>query len=274
MKHTIFRLVERYLGLHILPVHYYSPVPVVGEIEPSTYLNLNPLHGLQMNDDLQLMLFKDSQRYLAEFKPSKNTGLSMIDSLILYAIQRCIKPFKVVEVGSGESTHIALEALTKNRQDGHPFKFVAIEPYPNQSIVNINDIDFTLITSFVQDVPLDALSDADILFIDSSHVSKIGSDVNHEIFKLLPLLKVGAYIHWHDIMIPGEYPRAWLQKGTFWNESYLVNAFMMYNESYEIIWAGRYMQHTYADQLCNSDLGFNANDADQHLSSFWIRRIK
>ena len=62
----------------------------------------------------------------------------------------------------------------------------------------------TIIGAGIQDVALDVfakLEAGDILFVDSTHVSKIASDVNYIFFEILPVLQKGVYIHIHDIYI-------------------------------------------------------------------------
>lgn len=274
MKHILFRAFEKYFRVHILPVHFYSPVPCVAEIKDELFSEVSDCVGLDMQDRKQLEALDIYwEHFYTEFSPQPNTGLSMVDAFTLYAIIRNSKPGKMVEIGSGESTAIALHALCKNREQGYGFKFVAIEPYPSPHLLKLSDPDFLLIRSKVQDVPIADVVDADILFIDSSHVSKIGSDVNHEILKLIPNLKVGALVHWHDIMIPAEYPKRWIEKGTFWNESYMVHAFMLHNKCFEIVWAARYMQLKYPNELSSRMQYFQPENENQQLSSFWIRRI-
>ena len=90
----------------------------------------------------------------------------------------------------------------------------------------------------VQNVKLiefEKLEPNDLLFIDSSHISKIGSDLNYLLFEVLPSLKPGVIIHFHDILYPFEYPYEWIEKGIYWNEAYLLKAFLMHNKNYEIL---------------------------------------
>src|SRR6185295_14291779 len=116
-----------------------------------------------------------------------------------------------------------------------------IEPYPDlvKRLLRPDDFDrVQFIRSLVQDVPLkifDVLEANDILFIDSSHVCKVGSDVYHELFRILPRLRPGVIIHFHDIFWPFEYPEDWLREGRAWNELYLMRAFLQHNEAYEIL---------------------------------------
>src|SRR5207237_8125791 len=115
-----------------------------------------------------------------------------------------------------------------------------IDPYPQLLRTLMKESDFArtrIIGQRVQDVDVGIfreLEASDILFIDSSHVAKTGSDVNYILFKILPLLNEGVLIHFHDIFYPFEYPVDWVYEGRSWNEAYLLRAFMQYNEAFEI----------------------------------------
>lgn len=272
---TLFRFTERRLGVHITPVHYYSPIPDVGRLPKKVFDEVNDCRGLEFHHAEQHRNLEHVfSEYLEEFLPEANSGLSQVDAFILYSLIRLKKPRVLIEIGSGESTKVSLSALMMNRKDGIHSRFVAIEPFPRDFLRAIDEKSFQLIESKVQDVPLSTFADADILFIDSSHVSKIGSDVNYEIFNIIPRLKVGALVHWHDIMIPADYPRVWIETGRmFWNESYVVHAFMLYNKSFRVIWASRYMQLNDAERLARIFPYFKPENPDQQLSSFWIERV-
>ena len=272
---SLFQFAERRLRVHITPVHYYSPIPDVGRLPKTVFDDLNDCRGLELNSGEQQRFLEESvAKYRTEFVPRVNSGLSQVDSFVLYSMIRLRQPKVFIEIGSGESTKISLEALTQNRAVGVKSRFVAIEPFPRQYLREIRDEGFQLIERNVQDVSLSTFADADILFIDSSHVSKIGSDVNYEMLSIIPRLKVGAMVHWHDIMIPGDYPRSWIEGGRmFWNESYMVHAFMLYNKSFKISWASRYMQLHEAARLEAAFPYFSPKDPDQQMSSFWIERV-
>ena len=127
-----------------------------------------------------------------------------------------------------------------------------IEPYPEERFDKIveNRSNFKLIKSFIQDVPLalfDTLEKDDVLFVESSHVGKYKSDVLFILFKVLPKLKAGVIIHFHDVFYPFEYPYAWLKEGRFWNESYFLRAFLMYNSQFEILFFSSYMETKHND---------------------------
>jgi len=273
-KHT-FRLAEKYLKIHITPVHFYSPIPNCGELKPDIFTKVNDCIGLDWNIENQLRYMKlIFPKYLSEYTPQVNSGLSQVDAFVLYSMIRNKNPKLLIEIGSGESTGISLAAMKRNDQEGVAGRLTAIEPFPKAFLRAISNKGFDLIVSKVQDIDIQLLSQADILFIDSSHVAKIGSDVNYEILDIVPRLKVGALVHWHDIMIPIDYSKAWIERGNkFWNESYMVHAFMAFNKSFRIVWAGKFLQLNYSERLRNTFPYFKPEDPDQQLSSFWIERV-
>lgn len=182
------------------------------------------------------------------------------------------KPKVMIEIGAGDTTKISLQALRMNKNEGNSYKFYSVEPYPKGDLREIQDEDFELIDRKLQEVAIDLLSTADLLFIDSSHVSKINSDVNYEILEIIPKLKVGSLVHWNDIVIPTDYWKEWIDDGNkFWNESYMVHSFMLFNESFKTIWAARYMQLNYFNEMQQI---FPYLHSNHHLISFWIERIK
>ncbi len=275
LHRPVFKFAEKHLKVHITPVHFYSPIPDTNELSSDIYTRENNCVGLDLSEGEQLDFFDDNlSKYVNEYVPPVNPGLSQVDGFILYALIRHKKPNVLIEIGSGDSTRISLEALKKNRAEGADYNFTAIEPYPKAYLKSVADPDFELIEKKAQDVDAEFLSQADLLFIDSSHVARIGSDVNHEILNVVPRLKVGAIVHWHDIMIPFDYHKAWIDSGNmFWNESYMVHAFMLYNKSFRIIWASRYMQEKSSSDLTSRLDYFQPDDPGQQLSSFWIERV-
>jgi hypothetical protein len=275
VRSSLFRGMEKYFGVHVTPVHYYSPIPKVSELSPDIYTRVGECPGLDFQEPAQFRFLDDVlPPLMAEYTPAANSGLSQVDSVVLYAMIRSRKPSLVVEIGSGESTRISLAALQRNAASGSNGRLVAVEPYPRSFLKAMVGPQLQLIESRVENVALDVFRDADLLFIDSSHVARIGSDVNFEMFEIVPRMKVGALVHWHDIMIPVDYSREWIQSGTkFWNESYVVHAFMLNNKCFRVVWASRYMQVKHADRLRAQFPYFNPQDPEQQLSSFWVERI-
>src|SRR5205814_62343 len=111
------------------------------------------------------------------------------------------------------------------------------------------------------------LNSGDILFVDSTHVVKTGNDVNYILFEIIPRLKSGVLIHFHDIFYPFEYPKDWVFMGRNWNEDYFLKAFLMYNNEFEIILFSDYLHKHHKEifkemPLCYKNSGGN----------LWIRK--
>ena len=218
--------------------HYYSPIINVDEIKRKenqiwkTDLK-DKIEGINLNTVEQIELTNQFNQYYNEipFKDSqieslryyfKNSFYSYSDGLVLYSFIRHFKPKRIIEVGSGFSSALMLDCneLYFNNEINLTF----IEPYPDRlnSLLKENDKQNTsIISKFIQDVELnefEKLEAGDILFIDSTHVSKTGSDVNYIIFDILPRLKKGVLIHVHDVFFPFEYPKEWVYEGRNWNE--------------------------------------------------------
>jgi len=239
---------------------------------PPHFARVSDCVGLDWNQSCQENLLDGPfARFATEVKFEENSGLSILDAAVLHAMIRHFRPKKIVEIRSGESTKFAARACQMNQQDGHDSQFVAIEPFPNpllrQGIPGLT----RLIEKRVQQVDPEEIIDCDLLFIDSSHVVRIGGDVNYEILELVPRLKPGAIIHWHDILLPGEYTKYWVRDHHyFWTEQYLVHAFMKFNSEFEVLWASRYMHLSHSARLQSV---FPYFDPEKHqIMSFWIRR--
>ena len=151
----------------------------------------------------------------------------------------------IIEIGSGFSSALMMDVNDIFFNSEIALNF--IEPYPTRlkSLMSFRENkNAVLIQENAQDVDLNIfkkLQKNDILFIDSSHIVKTGSDVNYILFEILPILNEGVLIHFHDIFYPFEYPKKWVVNGRNWNESYFLKAFLMYNNNFEIILFSDYM---------------------------------
>ncbi len=238
------------------PGHFYSPIPSLPEVRSRADVLFSDSDVLDVNlnieDQLELLeLFKKQHEYLPynflqdkeneklryRFKGRPQYRYS--DVVFLYHVIRHLQPKRIVEVGSGSSSAVMLDINDLFFDSSIQLTFV--EPYPDRLYKHLTEQDRSstkIITNKVQDVPMDifeSLRENDILFVDSSHVSKIGSDVNHIFFNILPKIKKGVWIHFHDIFYPFELPQHWiLQNSRYWNESYVLRAFLMNNDSYEV----------------------------------------
>ena len=240
--------------------HFTSPFPCLEEIrrdEARIFGELPtdiPAVNLRATEQLELLnAFLPYYRALP-FTPTRTDGLryyyenpsfSYCDAIILHCIIRNVKPRKIIEAGSGFSSCVTLD--TNALFFASKIDITFIEPYTNLLLSLITEEDkrsVRIIPSRLQDVALsefEALQANDILFIDSTHVSKIDSDVNYIFFEILPRLARGVLVHFHDIPYPFEYRKAWVYEGRAWNEAYLLRAFLQYNHAYRIVFMNSYM---------------------------------
>jgi hypothetical protein len=194
------------------------------------------------------------------------------DAEYWYQIIRCLKPNRIFEVGSGHSTLMALRALRRNREDDPDYtcRHVCIEPYEAPWLEGTG---VTLVREKIEDLDpafFSELAKDDILFIDSSHVIRPQGDVLFEFLELLPSLAKGVVVHVHDIFSPRDYPEEWLQKRVlFWNEQYLLEAFLTSNRDWEVVGALNYLHHHHYERL-RAVAPFLTPDREP--GSFYIRK--
>lgn len=246
--------------------HFYSPLPSREDIEaraPRLFdRDVTSIPGVDLRDDAQRALLKTFAGYADEVRfpdvPSegfryhlRNPFFGHGDATILACMLRHHVPTHVIEVGSGFSSAVMLDVNEKLL--GKSMKLTFIEPWPERLLRLLDARDrrsAEIVEKNVQVVELDrfrALEDGDMLFIDSSHVAKIGSDVCHLLFEVLPVLASGVFVHFHDVLWPFEYPREWLEEGRAWNEAYMLRAFLQYNHAFEIVYFNSYMGHRHRD---------------------------
>ncbi len=203
----------------------------------------------------------------------RNSQFSWLDARSLFALLRHWRPRQLVEVGSGFSS--LLIADVNRRFLGGSLATTCIEPYPRPFLAaGIDGID-TLRVEQVQDTPMEVftgLQAGDILFIDSSHVAKTGSDVNHLYFEVLPRLARGVRVHIHDIFLPHEYVKQWvLEENRSWNEQYLLRALLMDSTAFRVVFGCNYAFWKFPELVIEAlahprGHGFGGG-------SFWIERI-
>jgi predicted O-methyltransferase YrrM len=253
------------------PGHFYSPIPALDEIrgrEAELFGDTPPsLPGIDLRGEEQLALV----RKLADFYPElpfprqqsadtrywfENAAYSYADAIYLYSMLRHLKPRRVIEAGSGFSSAAMLDTADRWLPETS-FTFIDPDTSTLDALLRPADNErVTIVRARLQDVPLttfDALSENDILFIDSTHVSKTGSDVNRILFDVLPRLAAGVHIHFHDIFYPFEYPKEWVYEGRAWNEDYILRAFLEFNDSFEIVlfgtWLAKFHRHLLAELM-------------------------
>jgi hypothetical protein len=282
-----FGLWER-LGIHVTPNHYFQPIPDTRRLSPDLWERTSDLPGIAMNEEAQLTLVRQlAERYGCEWSfptaPTEvpwqyhlnNVAFEAVDAEMLYAFVRHFRPRRIIEVGSGYSSYLIAQAVRANGAEGSPCDYIAIEPYPNTVLRTGIPGLARLLPTEVQQVPVATLTDLredDLLFIDSSHVLRIGSDVQYEFLEILPRLRKGVLVHLHDVFLPAEYPREWVvRQRRFWNEQYLLQAFLAFNDAFEVVWAGSYMHLRHPDVL---EQAFRSYRRERSWpGSFWMRRV-
>lgn len=268
-----FLFFERFFSLHLTPAHFYSPIPTLSKLDDTVFDKIYSATGINIDIRSNLELASNlANEFTSEFTSKSGFGLSQVDSFMLYAMIRSFRFPLIVEIGAGDTTHIILKALDMNSREGYPTKLISVEPYPRDDIIAINNNNFELIISNFEELDPNLFADADFIFIDSSHVSKLNSDVNSQILEMLPIVKVNAVIHWHDIVFPRNYWKDWSYNGNqFWNESYLLHAFMLFNDSFSVLWPAQFMQTHCLPELKSI---FPYLKDTHRLTSFWIQRTK
>lgn len=270
--------------------HFYSLYPNIDEImerKEKVFDEYKEVNDIDLNEKEQIeMLKKMSKLYSSlpqwpniTISPGisslryriGNLSLSLGDAVGLHCMLRILQPKKMIEVGSGFTSAVTLD--TNEFYLNNSIELTFIEPYPEllKSVVKNSDT-INLIESGLQDVPLEVfekLENGDILFIDSTHVSKINSDVNYLFFEILPRLKQGVYIHLHDIFYPFEYPQKWIEDGMIWNELYILRAFLQNNHDYEVV----FFQNMMEKRHINIFLENWAYDSEVFGGSFWMKKL-
>jgi len=249
------------------PGHFYSPIPSLLEIREREQeifgCGASPPR-LEMHEAEQLQLISELAPLCRDqpFGPQQRQGRRYYfdndlfgygDALILHALLRRTRPSRLVEVGCGFSSAVTLD--TSDLFLGGQLSCTFIDPFPEQlnALMREGDVERHRVLSHpVQRVELavfDELDSGDILFVDSTHVSKVGSDVNFIVFEVLPRLRPGVLVHFHDIFYPFEYPRDWFYEGRAWNEAYLLRAFLMFNASFDILLFNSYLDQFHRKEM-------------------------
>jgi hypothetical protein len=274
-------------GIHIVPNHFYGPVPDTRDLTDDLWAKPSEAVGIDMQPERQLALLESISAYKDEYDafPAHSTGVAHqyhyvngkfgpIDGGMYYGLLRHIKPKRILEVGSGYSTMLAAQALAANeRESGGTTRMDVIDPFPHAAVAAGFPGISRVIPKLVQDVPMSeftSLEAGDILFIDTSHVIRTGGDVQFEFLEVLPRLQKGVVVHIHDIYLPAEYPREWVLDGlTFWSEQYILQAFLAFNSDFEVTLGGQYLHLYHLDALRRT---FRLYDGDPMIGSFWITR--
>jgi len=249
------------------PGHFYSTIQDLEYVisnEKKIWQRKDTLPGIELHSDEQLKLLNSFDKFYNElpftdYKTDshryyyKNPAYTYSDAILLYCMIRHLEPVRIIEIGSGFSSCVMLD--TNDLHFSKKINIQFIEPFPDvlMSLINENDKENIILhKNRLQDIPLNfflKLQENDILFIDSTHVSKIASDVNYIFHEILPILSNGVYIHFHDVFFPFEYPKEWVLEGKAWNEQYILRAFLQFNNRFKITLFNTYLEDFYESEI-------------------------
>jgi len=248
MLYRLFR-VGQHAGFDILPRHFYSSIPDFRELGrdanwklPRSMVGVNGVDVDEQLGFLRSCCTAENLDRLATLDVNAHArsqygdeGYGPIEAEFLYCFIAAKQPKRVIQVGAGYSTAVILLAA----QDGpQPIQLTCIEPYPSPYLQKMaTEGKLNLIPKRAQEVPVGTMIDlrnGDLLFIDSTHTVKVGSEVNQLILEVLPRLAPGVYIHFHDIFFPYDYHPDLQTVLFFHSESTLLHAFLIQNPHYTI----------------------------------------
>lgn len=270
------------------PGHFYSPIPSLPQVraDEARLFGAPPrtLPGIDLREADQLALLRSFERFYDEqpfprhrTEPRRywfeNPSYSYSDALCLYGMIRHARPRRVVEIGSGHSSCVTLD--TNELFFGGAIDCTFVDPYPEllRSLLRPGDeVRIRVLSRGAQTIGLEvfeALEPDDILFIDSTHVSKVGSDVNYLMFEVLPRLRAGVYVHLHDVFYPFEYPPGWIYEGRAWSEAYLLRCLLTFSSGFEIVLLNTFLQQFHEPYFRDRMPLFLENRG----GSIWLRRL-
>jgi hypothetical protein len=288
------------------PGHFYSPISSPDNFKeiyessdgaevdwPELERRSNSPAGIDFNEAAQLELleslgeayktrpdFPDSQHHDYRFY-YLNHYYSYPDATVFYCLVNTIRPRRIIDVAGGNTTTLMLDMNDTCFRDD-PMHITLIEPHPERVEPYLGEESgLDKLYCRVQEVDEDlfrSLEPNDVLFLDTTHISKMGGEVNYLAFRIFPLLKPGVVIHIHEIFYPFEYPSSFFRSGKSWNEIYMWRAFLMHNKDYEILMFNSWLSkmHTEAMRDAMPDY-FKQGNAHVNVqtegSSLWLRKL-
>jgi predicted O-methyltransferase YrrM len=246
---------------------FYSPIPDLEALPADVYDRRSELAGIAFDSAAQIAWAeRELAPRIAAFQAPEgfrldNSYYESVDAEVCDAMIRHLQPARVVELGSGWSTLLLRAAA--------PGRVTTYDPYPGAHLA----VGGTIEPLAAQDVPLrvfEELQAGDVLFVDTSHTVKIGGDVNRIVLDVLPRLASGVVVHFHDIWLPYEYHRTLVETmGMYWAEQYLLQAFLIGNDGWEVLFAAQAIAHEHPDRLRALVPSYTG---ESYPSAFWMRR--
>jgi methyltransferase family protein len=266
--------VARRRDYHLVRRSFYSPIPDEATLPPGVRHRRSELRGIEFDTSAQAAwAVSELARYTHEMEaPEDDPGDGRFyfangvyqhgDAELAYAMVRHFKPERVIELGSGFSTLVLAEALQANARDGSPGRLESNDPHGELRDVRRRPAESIPVAEFEE------LREGDVLFVDTTHVVRLGGDVNHIVLDVLPALAPGVVVHFHDIWLPFEYHEALTRyHGVHWSEQYLLQAFLSGNPDWEVLFATRAICVDQPDAFAELVPTYEG-----YPTSFWLRR--
>lgn len=282
------RAVAGRLGFDVVARSTYSPIPVVEpKDDPVWSAPQTSLAGIELDLDAQFV-FVESE--LARFVPElaapddppagggfhlANDWYPSVDAELLYALLRHLRPRRLLELGSGYSTLVAAQAARVNAGEGRPLELTSVDAAPRETLLAGLDAAVRLERDRAEDLPLarfGELERGDVLFVDTSHTVKHGSEVNRLVLEVLPRLAPGVVVHFHDVFLPYAYPREWLVDELMFAEQYLIQAFLSGNRDWRVLVAAHALARADPERLARTFPSLSRIPS-VGPSALWLERV-
>ena len=276
---------------------FYSPLPVLSEVAETRELWDRPSELVGVGFDLDEMKGRlaalveahggefDALPAYGEIKAlGYGPGFPVVDAMTTFLMVRDLRPARYVEIGSGLSTYYAWLAAAANVREGRPCEVTCVDPFPTGRLAELEAPAVKAVVSKVEATDLglfEELEAGDLLFIDSTHVLKLGGDVAFLFLEVLPRLRPGVVVHVHDIHFPYNtpYPAEQYVFRAKWplyrTEAMVLQAFLSFNRDFEIVLSAPMIRHADEPFLERTIPGYRPveiEDYDTHFGSIWLRR--
>jgi predicted O-methyltransferase YrrM len=264
---------------------FYSPIPNTSLIPEQLWRRPSAMPGIEFDLARQFAYLEaELAPAIAEFKPPREATADRFsyhldnglfqggDADLLYATIRRHRPRRVLELGAGFSTLVCAMAVRANRAEGHECTLTSCDPYANgaaaSQVDGLDEIRPVAAEELSAEI-FGELEAGDVLFIDSSHTVRIGGDVVHLLCEVIPQLSPGVIVHVHDVYLPYEYPREWMeQMRWYWAEQYLLQALLVGNARLEVLAGAHAMWRSDPERLRTAIPNI---DPEHPPISFWMR---
>ena len=278
--YPFLRRVARRLGYHLVRAGFYSPIPDHRRLPEATWTSAEPMPGVDLRLDTSIALLKELAPLIAEYRPPeeapgtrhgyhwRNSEFPLVDGEILYAMVRRLQPRRIVEIGAGWSSLVMADALGRNERA--PESHRIFDPFPAPHTRALPAPVEALPAEEIAPGLFSALGEGDLLFIDTTHTVRPRNDVLRLVLEVLPGLAPGVVVHIHDFFRPFEYPRFLYELGYYWQEHYLVQAFLAFNRDFEVLIANHALRELRPAEIEQAIPGFLDHARG---SSLWLRRV-